>query len=102
MRYLGRSLARYLGRSPMLLAQVRGPCYHLRIDTGNLSGVPFPRAAWPQEVDVFPYRRLFLVALAGFMIAGCAVVQRAERPDGPFEIAILAVSDTRGELEPCG
>ena len=72
------------------------------MNIGSLNEIPFLRAAWPQEVAVFPYRKLFLVALAGFMIAGCAVVQRAERPDGPFEIAILAVTDTRGELEPCG
>ena len=36
------------------------------------------------------------------LAAGCAVVQRAEQPDGPYEIAVLAVTDTRGELEPCG
>jgi hypothetical protein len=47
-------------------------------------------------------RRLLLVVLVGLILAGCAGVQRVERPEGPFEIAILAVSDTRGELEPCG
>ncbi|MFH1689296.1 MAG: hypothetical protein ABIE42_03560 [Candidatus Eisenbacteria bacterium] len=47
-------------------------------------------------------RRVFFILLAGLIMAGCAMVQRAERPEGPFEIAILAVSDTRGELEPCG
>lgn len=40
--------------------------------------------------------------LALALLAGCAGVQRAERPEGPFDIALLAVTDTRGELEPCG
>ena len=56
----------------------------------------------PQEVFVLRSRRFLFILLAGLIMAGCAVVQRAERPEGPFEIAILAVSDTRGELEPCG
>jgi len=55
-----------------------------------------------QEAAVFLNRYLLLVVLLVMLAAGCAVVQRAERPDGPFEIAILAVTDTRGELEPCG
>ena len=55
-----------------------------------------------QEAAVFLTRNLLLVVLLVMLAAGCAVVQRAERPDGPFEIAILAVTDTRGELEPCG
>jgi len=36
------------------------------------------------------------------LAAGCALVQRVEEPEGPYEIALLAVTDTRGELEPCG
>ena len=55
-----------------------------------------------QEAAVFLNRYLLLVVLLVMLASGCAVVQRAERPDGPFEIAILAVTDTRGELEPCG
>ncbi len=55
-----------------------------------------------QEAAVFLTRNLLLVVLLVMLAAGCAVVQRAERPDGPIEIAILAVTDTRGELEPCG
>jgi len=58
-----------------------------------------------QEVSVFPSRRILLVLVAALLFAGCAVTQRAEeppRPEGPFDVAILAVSDTRGELEPCG
>jgi hypothetical protein len=51
---------------------------------------------------VFRDRRLLWVVLVGLLIAGCAAVQRVERPEGPFQIAILAVTDTRGELEPCG
>ncbi|MCK4512159.1 hypothetical protein KAW64_10490 [bacterium] len=51
---------------------------------------------------MFLTRNLLLVVIVVVLAAGCAVVQRAERPDGPFEIAILAVTDTRGELEPCG
>jgi hypothetical protein len=42
------------------------------------------------------------VLLVGATIAGCAGMERAARPDEPFELAILATSDTRGELEPCG
>ena len=45
---------------------------------------------------------LLVVVLAGLIIAGCAGVKQAESPEGPFEIAMLAVTDTRGELEPCG
>ena len=51
---------------------------------------------------MFLTRNLVLVALVVMLAAGCAVVQKAEQPDGPFEVAILAVTDTRGELEPCG
>ncbi len=47
-------------------------------------------------------RRLILTILLGMLIAGCAGVQRAERPEGPFEIALMATAETRGELEPCG
>ncbi|MBD3348670.1 MAG: hypothetical protein GF400_05695 [Candidatus Eisenbacteria bacterium] len=47
-------------------------------------------------------RRLIAGLLAGVVIAGCAGVEYAERPDGPFDIAILATTETRGELEPCG
>jgi hypothetical protein len=55
-----------------------------------------------QEVAVLLTRNLLLAALVVMLAAGCAMVQRAERPTGPYEIAILAVTDTRGELEPCG
>ena len=48
-------------------------------------------------------RRLLFLVLAGFIIvAGCAGVRREERPEGAFEIALLATTGTRGELEPCG
>ena len=47
-------------------------------------------------------RRLLFLALAGLTIAGCAGVKHAERPEGAFEIALLATTGTRGELEPCG
>jgi len=47
-------------------------------------------------------RTIFLAALAAVIAAGCAGVQRVERIEGPFEIALLATTDTRGELEPCG
>jgi len=56
-------------------------------------------------VSVFPSRRSLLILLVGLLIAGCTATQRVEepaRPVGPFDVAILAVSDTRGELEPCG
>jgi hypothetical protein len=51
---------------------------------------------------VFRTSNLLLAALVVVLAAGCAVVERVERPEGPFEIAMLAVTDTRGELEPCG
>ncbi|MFH1866205.1 MAG: hypothetical protein ABIK85_10005 [Candidatus Eisenbacteria bacterium] len=51
---------------------------------------------------MFLTRNTLLVVLVVMLAAGCAVVQRAEQPDGPYEIAVLAVTDTRGELEPCG
>jgi len=47
-------------------------------------------------------RRAVLVLLAALLVAGCAMVERVERPSGPFEIAVFATTDTRGELEPCG
>ena len=48
-------------------------------------------------------RKLFLVGLIALVAAGCATTMReAARPVGPFELAILATSDTRGEIEPCG
>lgn len=47
-------------------------------------------------------RRLILSILLGIAIAGCAGVQHVERPEGPFEIALMATAETRGELEPCG
>jgi nitrous oxide reductase accessory protein NosL len=53
-------------------------------------------------VRVFGNRKLLLVVLAGLLLAGCAAVQRVERPEQPFEIALLAVTNTMGELEPCG
>jgi hypothetical protein len=55
-----------------------------------------------QEVNVSLHRKFLLILLTGALVAGCAGIQRVERPEGPFEIAILAVADTRGELEPCG
>ena len=51
---------------------------------------------------MFLTRNLLLVTLVVMLAAGCAVVQKVEQPEGPFEVAILAVTDTRGELEPCG
>ena len=47
-------------------------------------------------------RKLLLLIIAGVTIAGCAGVKHAERPEGAFEVALLATSGTRGELEPCG
>ncbi|MBD3366735.1 MAG: hypothetical protein GF405_01010 [Candidatus Eisenbacteria bacterium] len=47
-------------------------------------------------------RRLIAAVFLGVLIAGCAGVDYVQRPDGPFELAILATSDTRGEIEPCG
>jgi hypothetical protein len=58
-----------------------------------------------QEAEVLLFRNLLLVAVLALLVAGCAVMQKAEEPKmpaGAFQIAILAVSDTRGELEPCG
>jgi len=46
---------------------------------------------------------VLLVGLIALVSAGCAPsVKEAARPEGPFELAILATSDTRGEIEPCG
>ena len=48
-------------------------------------------------------RKVLLVGLVALVAAGCATSMReAARPEGPFELAILATSDTRGEIEPCG
>jgi len=47
-------------------------------------------------------RKIFLATLAVVIAAGCAGVQRVEEVPGPFEIALMATTDTRGELEPCG
>ena len=55
-----------------------------------------------QEEETSMGRRLILSVLLGTLIAGCAGVQHAERPEGPFEMALLATAETRGELEPCG
>jgi hypothetical protein len=63
---------------------------------------PLVHRSQVQEVTVALIRNLLLIALVVILAAGCAMVQRAEQPEGPFEIAILAVTDTRGELEPCG
>ena len=46
--------------------------------------------------------RLLFLLVAAVLVASCAGVQKVERPEGAFEIALLAVTDTRGELEPCG
>ena len=43
-----------------------------------------------------------LAVLASLIAAGCAGTREAERPDGPFQIVIVATTDTQGELEPCG
>jgi len=43
-----------------------------------------------------------IVVLAALIAAGCASTEHVERPEGPFEIALLVTTDTRGELEPCG
>jgi hypothetical protein len=43
-----------------------------------------------------------LAVLAALIAAGCAGTREAERPDGPFQIVIVATTDTQGELEPCG
>jgi len=55
-----------------------------------------------QEVALSYNKKILLALLVGVAVAGCAGFQQVERPDGPFEIAVLAVTDTRGELEPCG
>jgi hypothetical protein len=57
-----------------------------------------------KEVETLLRRRILLAALVAVIAAGCAGVQRVEEeiPPGPFEIALLATTDTRGELEPCG
>ena len=47
-------------------------------------------------------RALLLILLATLIAAGCAGTREAERPAGPFEVVILATTDTQGELEPCG
>jgi hypothetical protein len=47
-------------------------------------------------------RKILVATLAAMVAAGCAGVQRVEQVEGPFEIALLATADTRGELEPCG
>ncbi len=57
---------------------------------------PIPEGQHPMN------RRLLATLLLGIIIAGCAGVEYARRPEEPFELAILATSDTKGELEPCG
>jgi len=48
-------------------------------------------------------RWLLLALLAVLIAAGCAGTREdVERPAGPFEVVILATTDTQGELEPCG
>lgn len=48
-------------------------------------------------------RKLLVLGLIALVAAGCATsMKQAARPEGPFELAILATSDTRGEIEPCG
>jgi hypothetical protein len=48
-------------------------------------------------------RCITLLALTTAILAGCAWVQQpVEQVEGPFEIALMATTDTRGELEPCG
>jgi len=51
---------------------------------------------------VLTRRWLLWAVLAALIVAGCAGTRESERPVGPFEIAILATTDTQGELEPCG
>jgi uncharacterized protein YceK len=58
-----------------------------------------------QEAEVLLIRNLLLIVVVALLVGGCAIMRKAEEPKmpvGPFDIAILAVSDTRGELEPCG
>jgi hypothetical protein len=55
-----------------------------------------------EEVPQVPTRRAVFVVLGALLVAGCATVEHAERPAGPFQVALLATADTRGELEPCG
>ncbi len=47
-------------------------------------------------------RAIFVAILLVLVTAGCAVKEHAAAPEGPFSVAILATTDTRGELEPCG
>lgn len=48
-------------------------------------------------------RNITVLVLATAILAGCAgVQQQVEQVEGPFEVALLATSDMRGELEPCG
>ena len=54
-----------------------------------------------EEEELFK-RSIPLFVLLMILAAGCAVQEKPVTPDGPFEIAILATTDTRGELEPCG
>jgi hypothetical protein len=73
----------------------------------GVAGASCPRNISEQVVLLrrwllFRMRGLLLVVLVGLFIAGCAGMQRVQKPEGPFQIAVLAVTDTRGELEPCG
>lgn len=47
-------------------------------------------------------RSIPLLVLLMVLAAGCAVQEKPVTHDGPFEIAVLATTDTRGEIEPCG
>ena len=48
-------------------------------------------------------RAIFVVAgVLVILTGGCAVQEKPATPSGPFEIAILVTTDTRGEVEPCG
>ncbi len=47
-------------------------------------------------------RAIFVAAVLAMLTGGCAIVEHGVAPEGPFDIAILATTDTRGELEPCG
>ena len=55
-----------------------------------------------QEVDTLLTPRTIMIVFALVVLCGCAVTQRVERPEGPFEVVLFATTDTRGELEPCG
>jgi hypothetical protein len=58
--------------------------------------------SFPKEGGSLIRRKVIVATLAVVIASGCAGVQRVEEVEGPFEIALMATTDTRGELEPCG